>query len=109
MVSLDGGPEEDSTPRDSPEKGPAVDEIVAQHRDSERLRQAVDGLQEVYRSIFVLHYYQHLPLKEVSRRLSKPLGTVKVYLHRARKRLSDVLAADPVGARSSKLFEGSVP
>lgn len=97
MVSLDSTPDEDAMPMELLEKGPPVEELVAQRRESDRLRQAVDGLQEDFRAIFVLHYYQHLPLEEVSRRLGKPLGTIKVYLHRARKRLQAVLMADPVG------------
>jgi RNA polymerase sigma-70 factor (ECF subfamily) len=85
-----------------------MEEIVAQTRDAARLRQAVEGLPEDFRSIFILHYYQHLPLEEVSRRLEKPLGTVKVYLHRARKRLHAVLTADPVGAPSPERSEAVI-
>jgi RNA polymerase sigma-70 factor (ECF subfamily) len=105
MISLDGGPEEEAPPMELPEKGPALEEIVAQSRDAERLRQAVEGLPKDFRSIFILHYYQHLPLEEVSRRLAKPLGTVKVYLHRARKRLHADLTTAPAGAPASKLSE----
>ncbi len=99
-VSLDAVPEEDGNPIEFPDKGPSLDEVVAQRREADRLRQAVDGLQEDFRAIFILHYYQHLPLEEVSRRLGKPLGTVKVYLHRARKRVHAALTADPVGSLS---------
>jgi RNA polymerase sigma-70 factor (ECF subfamily) len=102
MVSLDMVPEEGANRRELPEKGPAMDEIVAQARDSERLRAAVDALPEHFRAIFVLHYYQHLPLKEVARQLAKPLGTVKVYLHRARKHLHASLTGNPVGTSFSE-------
>ncbi len=91
MVPLDAEPEEGSTRRELPEKGPAVEEVVAQRRESENLRSAVNALPDHFRSIFILHYYQHLPLKEVARQLAKPLGTVKVYLHRGRKHLHAAL------------------
>ena len=107
MISLDGGLKEDTTPIELPEKGPSLEEIAAQRGDAERLRRAVEGLQIDFRSIFILHYYQHMPLEEVSRRLGKPLGTVKVYLHRARKRVHAALTSDPVGA-SSKLLEARI-
>ena len=105
-VSLDGGPDEEENPAmELPEKSPPVEEVVARRREAARLRQAVEGLPGNFRSIFILHYYQHLPLEEVSRRLVKPLGTVKVYLHRARKLLRAVLTADPVGDPSSAVPE----
>jgi DNA-directed RNA polymerase specialized sigma24 family protein len=34
-----------------------------------------------------MHYFNNLALEEVAQRLGRPLGTVKVYLHRARKLL----------------------
>lgn len=86
-VSLDAGQEEGAIRLELPEKGLAVEEFVAQRRDSEQLRVAVDALPEHFRTIFVLHYYHHLPLKEIAQHVAKPLGTVKVYLHRARKHI----------------------
>ncbi|MBL8024526.1 MAG: RNA polymerase sigma factor [Elusimicrobia bacterium] len=87
IISLDIVPEEGTHRWELPEKGPPIEEVVAQQRDSEKLRSAVDALPPHFRAIFVLHYYQHVPLKEVAQQLEKPLGTVKVYLHRARKHL----------------------
>jgi RNA polymerase sigma-70 factor (ECF subfamily) len=92
--SIDAGPEETANSRELPEKGPLVEEIVAQKRDSQSLRAAVDRLPENFRAIFILHYYQYLSLKEVARRLEKPLGTIKVYLHRARKHIYATLTGD---------------
>lgn len=104
MVSLDIVPEEGANRRELPGTGPGIDELVAQRRDSEWLWSAVDALPENFRSIFVLHYYQHLPLKEVARRVAKPLGTVKVYLHRARKHLHAALT----GSSPERLLEKPV-
>lgn len=98
MVSLDIIPEEGANRWELPEKGLPIEEIVAQRRDSDRLRLAVDALPEHFRAIFVLHYYQHFPLKQVAQQLAKTLGTVKVYLHRARKHLHASLTGIPVGS-----------
>lgn len=105
FFSLDVGPEEPAHRRELPEKGPSVEEIVAQKRDSETLRGAVERLPENFRRIFILHYYQHLPLKEVARRLEKPLGTIKVYLHRARKHVHATLTGNPSPPAFSELGE----
>ncbi len=102
MVSLDAGSEEGANRRELPEKGRALEEIAAQGRDSEKLRSAVEGLSETFRSIFILHYYQHFPLKEIARRLEKPLGTVKVYLHRARKHIHGAFS-EPGGSLENPL------
>jgi len=95
MVFLDAGSEEGANRRELPERGHALDEIVAQGRDSEKLRSAVEELPETFRSIFILHYYQHFPLKEIAKRLEKPLGTIKVYLHRGRKHVYAAFVRPP--------------
>ncbi|MBK8871920.1 MAG: sigma-70 family RNA polymerase sigma factor [Elusimicrobia bacterium] len=92
---IDAGPEESANRRELPEKGPLIEEIVAQKKDAESLRLAVEQLPETFRLIFILHYYQYLPLKMVAQRLEKPLGTIKVYLHRARKIVFAALQGNP--------------
>lgn len=48
---------------------------------------AVGALEEPYRSIVVLREIEGLPYAEIAEALDLPLNTLKVYLHRARKRL----------------------
>lgn len=74
-----------------PEKGPSVERQIQHRRDFVAMQLAVEKLNSEQKSIFVMHYFQHLPLEEISRRLQKPLGTVKVYLHRARKTIGKTL------------------
>jgi RNA polymerase sigma-70 factor, ECF subfamily len=95
MISLDGNPDEEINPIELPEKGPAIDEQLARRTEAERIHWAVDRLKPDFRAIFILHYYQYLSLDEVSRRLGKPVGTVKVYLHRARKEVHAILSKVP--------------
>ena len=76
----------------------AAEFVASRHRadeDAERgelrgaLERAVAGLEEPYRSIVVMREIQGLAYEEVAESLELPLGTVKAYLHRARRRLRD--------------------
>lgn len=47
------------------------------------LYNAIDRLEDNYKSIIILKYFQDLTLSEISEVLEFPIGTVKSYLHRA--------------------------
>lgn len=51
------------------------------------LDEALDNVDEPYRSVVVLRELQELKYKEIAEALDMPLNTVKVYLHRGRKKL----------------------
>ncbi|NNF03608.1 MAG: sigma-70 family RNA polymerase sigma factor [Rhodothermales bacterium] len=57
----------------------------------ERLSEALDKLDEPYRSIVVFRELHEYKYNEIAEALDLPLGTVKVYLHRARKALRQEL------------------
>ena len=57
----------------------------------ERVAAALHALSEPYRSIVVLREIQGMTYDEIARALDLPLNTVKVYLHRGRRRLRDAL------------------
>ena len=52
-----------------------------------RARSALERLKPMYRIVFVMHYDEAMPLKEIAEILGMPLNTVKVRLHRARQLL----------------------
>lgn len=68
------------------------------HADAEaadvqrHLQRALGRLDEPYRSIVILREVQHFQYHEISETLGLPMSTVKVYLHRARRRLRHHLA-----------------
>lgn len=79
---------------------PAVSDIVeatqcrASSEDGElgeELQCALQQLREDYRTCFVLFYQQELPCTEIGEILNCPTGTVKTWLHRARRELADIL------------------
>lgn len=46
---------------------------------------AIDKLEEKYKTVIILKYFQDLTLKEISEILKIPIGTVKTHLHQALK------------------------
>ncbi len=56
------------------------------------LLDALARLAEPYRSVLVLREIQQLPYREIGEILDLPLNTVKVYIHRGRRRLRQELA-----------------
>lgn len=55
------------------------------------LEHALAALDEPYRSILVLREVEDLSYQDIADALDLPLNTLKVYLHRARRRLRDAL------------------
>jgi RNA polymerase sigma-70 factor (ECF subfamily) len=69
--------------------GPAAAVEAADFRS--HLERAVRELAEPYRSIVILREIQDLRYEEICEALGLPLNTVKVYLHRARRKLREKL------------------
>ncbi len=55
---------------------------------AEELQRAIETLREDYRVCFVLFHDQQLSLPEISAIIGSPVGTIKTWLHRARKQLA---------------------
>ena len=77
----------------------AVIEPGSEHREDEHiaalsLRQAVDSLAQPYRTVVILHYYEDLPISEISKITGATAVTVKQRLSRARKQLREILKED---------------
>ena len=53
----------------------------------EHLHAALDRIDEPYRSVVELRELHELKYREIADRLDMPLNTVKVYIHRGRKKL----------------------
>ena len=72
---------------------PAPDARAESAEFQRELDRALATLGEPYRSIVVLREVEGLAYQEVADTLDLPLNTMKVYLHRAKKRLRETLAA----------------
>jgi RNA polymerase sigma-70 factor (ECF subfamily) len=83
------------------EEEAAAHEVASAERDPESLAQAADfkralaaalgELGEPYKSVVVLHEVQGLAHQEISEALGIPEVTVRVHLHRGRKKLREQL------------------
>ena len=60
------------------------------------LYDAIDKLDDKYRMIVVLRYFQDLTVPQIAEVMECPLGTIKTYLHRALKQLRINLQEDVV-------------
>ncbi len=62
-------------------------------REEERrvVRQAVEGLGEPERELFLRHYYYIQPIREISQEMGMKESTIKSHLHRGRLRLKAML------------------
>jgi RNA polymerase sigma-70 factor, ECF subfamily len=58
---------------------------------AEEVEQALGRLREEYRMAFLLFHEQQLSYAEIGAALNCPLGTVKTWVHRARREVVDVL------------------
>ncbi len=67
------------------EIGHQAGDVHAGQPDLERL---LAGLPERHRQVIVMFYFEEKSYEEVAAMLDLPLGTVKTYLHRARRELS---------------------
>lgn len=58
-------------------------------------------LPEKHQRVLRLYYLEEKSYEEVARLLEWPMGTVKVYLHRARKELAEAVARSKIETRTS--------
>ena len=64
---------------------------LLQKEEREKIRQAVENLDEKHRSIVILYYFNEFSTKEIAGITGCLEGTVKSRLHTARKRLEKSL------------------
>ena len=84
--SVDAVPDEDQSP--TPE------ESALRNDEAVRVREAVAALQPRYRAALELYYVRGLRYREIALELGIPLGTVKTYISRAKRKLREELEGD---------------
>jgi len=73
--------------------GASPEELAGQGELASAITAALSRLRPEYREVVVLRYQEGLTQPEIAQMLGLPAGTVKTYLHRARKELADLLRA----------------
>jgi RNA polymerase sigma-70 factor (ECF subfamily) len=70
---------------------PSPEQDLESQEFRSQLEAALLEIQEPHRSIIILREIQDMKYEQISETLGLPLNTVKVYLHRGRRQLRDVL------------------
>jgi RNA polymerase sigma-70 factor, ECF subfamily len=65
------------------------------------LRAAIERLPAKYRQVLVLFYMEDRSYQQVALAMGLPMGTVKTFLHRAKKELAELLAAQNMRKESA--------
>ena len=68
----------------SPGEALSPEELMIRRERIEMVQKTLSGLQETYRTILELRYYDELSYEEIARELNMPIGTVKAQLFRAK-------------------------
>ena len=68
-------------------------DLQAAQQLTEEVNLALEGIREEYRQSFLLFHEQQLNYAEIATALDCPVGTVKTWIHRARRELVDRLRA----------------
>ncbi|USN87811.1 MAG: RNA polymerase sigma factor [Candidatus Nomurabacteria bacterium] len=69
----------------------APDLVFDQNINAEILNKALHKIDEKYREVLILRYFEHLEYDQISDVLKIPIGSVGTLLHRGKKQLYDVL------------------
>ncbi len=66
---------------------------IEREQNAEIVQRALENLDEKYRVVLVLRYFEHLEYEDISDVLKVPVGTVGTLVHRAKKQLRRELEA----------------
>jgi len=66
---------------------PSAEQEVFHREEQRRIRQAVYGLEEPYKEVFILHAYGDVKLKDIAAAYGKSESWARVTYHRARTRI----------------------
>ena len=89
-VSLDA--EDSQRPADSlPSGWPSAQEIAEREQTGVCVQRCLDFLSDSYRAVLLLHEAHCLTAQEIADLLGESLGTVKIRLHRARRKLKEIM------------------
>jgi RNA polymerase sigma-70 factor (ECF subfamily) len=81
-------------PTQSEDLSPSPEEFALRNDEAVRVREAVASLQPRYRAALELYYVRGLRYREIALELGIPLGTVKTYISRAKRKLREELQGD---------------
>ena len=100
VASLDELADEGHQVAIADDRGASPEELAGRTELASAISRALSRLRPEYREVVVLRYQEGLTHPEIAEILGLPSGTVKTYLHRARKELADILEGEGWGPPS---------
>lgn len=73
------------------------DTLLEKKDQSERLKELINQLPEIYKTVLFLYHIEDLSYKEISEIIGAPEGTVKSHIYRARNLLKEKVVAEHEG------------
>jgi RNA polymerase sigma-70 factor (ECF subfamily) len=62
--------------------------------DIEIVKSAMQGINKEYQDILIWHYLEDMPAEQISAIINRPVGTIRVMIHRGLKELKDKLVKE---------------
>ena len=81
-------------------RGDSPEQAATRRQMAAVIDRAIDTLRPEYRAVVVLRHHEDLDYEEIAEVMGLPLGTVKTYLHRARRELAARLREAGVGSET---------
>lgn len=94
QVSLNDDRDDDSRPLQIADTKPTPDQSVFRSERRELIMQAINKLPPDSRTVIILRHMHDKTYDEMANILGEPVGTVKARVHRARKKLTELLSKD---------------
>lgn len=66
-----------------------IEDFYAQKEERVRLRQEITLLSKTYRDVIIMHYFSGMSCQQIANHVGAPVGTVKWWLHEARKDIKE--------------------
>lgn len=82
-------------------RGDSPERVALRRQLAAALDGAIDALRPEYRAVMVLRHHEDLDYEEIATIMDLPLGTVKTYLHRARRELAARLRQAGLGPETA--------
>ena len=74
-----------------PQQAPNAEQLFDESLNADRIAEALRDLDEKYRSVLILRFFEHKEYEEISDILKIPTGTVGTLVHRGKKALKDII------------------